>query len=84
MAHPTEKLLVRCFQIEQDFRGVVFPLREDNVKKISFSAGFYSISVSKKTVVLIGITRAVIEFNNFGLTLFITQFPSFLSDFYTT
>lgn len=62
MAHPTEKLFVKCFQIELDFRSVVFPLREDNVKKkkqqVSVSSWFCSISVSKKTVILFIIISA--------------------------
>jgi len=41
MAHPTEKLFVKCFQIELDFRSVVFPLREDNVKKNNNKCQFH-------------------------------------------
>jgi len=62
MAHPTEKLFVKCFQIELDFRSVVLPLRDDSVKKTNVSSsGFCSISVSKKTVILFIIISATIQ-----------------------
>ena len=65
MVHPTERLFIHCFEMELDFRRVVFSLREHNVSqtKMSVSAGFYGISVSKRTVIFFRIISETTDSN---------------------